>query len=74
MNTSDGLLLSRKEVRYSFIDRIGDVTVGTGERTGDDIPVLFFFHLEGKTAFTGRAAQDFYDFFFHDGIPYLVFS
>ena len=65
--------LSWKEIRNPFIDRIGDVTVGTGEQTGDDISVLLFFHLEGKTAFTGRAAQDFYDFFFHDGIPYLVF-
>lgn len=72
MNTSDGYGLSRKEIGYPFNDRVGDMAIGTGKQTGDDIPVLLCFHLEGKLALTCWTAKDFYDFFFHGVIPYLV--
>lgn len=73
MNTSDSSGFSGEKIWDSIFDRVGYFAVSTSEQTGFDISIFLFFYLERKTAFAYRAAKDFYNFFFHGCIPYLVF-
>jgi len=66
--------LSWEEVRDPFCDRVFTVTGGACERSRDYFSFFLFFYLKTKITFTGGAAEYFYDFFFHDRIPYSIFS
>ena len=60
-----GLAFSGEQVRDPIRDRIGNMTVTAGKRTGEDLPIFLFFNFKSKVSFAGWTAENFNNFSFH---------
>jgi len=73
MNTSESLGFPWEKIGNSIDNGIGTFTVRTGKHPRNDLSFFLFFYIKTEFSFARRTAEDFYDFFFHVHIPYLVF-